>query len=488
MSDNNFDEWNSIKKELNKTKHKYFREKEIYFVSVGQNIGSEIYGKNDEFLRPVLVYKRLSKYNFFGIPLTSSEKIGSYYFLFSYKKDKISTALFNQIKVFDSRRIKYFSGKMKNNNFDNLKIKLLDFFTLQKRGGITTQGSQRNNEHIVLQKKNNVNSVFIIAEAGVNHNGSIELAKKLIDVAVDAGVDAVKFQTFKASNLVSKDAKKAQYQAKNIDDNDDSQYNMLKKLELDLDTHKELIAYCNSKDIMFLSTPFDHDSIELLNNLGLDIFKIPSGEITNLPYLRHIGSLDKKVILSTGMADMQEIKDALDILTNAGTKKENITILHANTMYPTPMEDVNLNAMLSIGKEFNVAYGYSDHTLGIEIPTAAVAMGASVIEKHFTLDCAMKGPDHKASLEPDELKAMVKAIRNIEQAIGDGIKKPSKSETPNIQVVRKSIVASCIIKKGELLSEENLAIKRPANGISPMKWDEVIGTYAKKDYNIDELI
>ena len=333
-----------------------------------------------------------------------------------------------------------------------------------------------------------LNSVFIIAEAGVNHNGSIELAKKLIDVAVDTGVDAVKFQTFKASNLVSKDAKKAEYQLKNMDDKDDSQYNMLKRLELDIQTHKELISYCNSRNIMFLSTPFDHDSIELLNDLGLEIFKIPSGEITNLPYLRHIGKLDKKVILSTGMANMQEVEDALGVLLKAGTKKDNITILHANTMYPTPMEDVNLNAMISIGKKFDIAYGYSDHTLGIEVPTAAVAMGTSVIEKHFTLDKTMQGPDHKASLEPDELKAMVKAIRNIEKALGDGIKKPSKSETPNIPIVRKSIVASCSIKKGELLSEKNLAVKRPANGINPMKWDEVVGSVAQKDYEADETI
>ena len=332
-------------------------------------------------------------------------------------------------------------------------------------------------------------SVFIIAEAGVNHNGSIELAKKLIDVAYEAGVDAVKFQTFKATNLVSKDAKKADYQVKNIDDgDDDSQYNMLKKLELDIDTHKELISYCDSKDIMFLSTPFDHDSIDLLDSLELKIFKIPSGEITNLPYLRHIGSLQKQVILSTGMANIGEIEDALDILIEAGTLKENIKVLHANTMYPTPMEDVNLNAMVTIGNTFNVEYGYSDHTLGIEVPTSAVAMGASCIEKHFTLDKTMSGPDHKASLDPNELKAMVKAIRNIELAMGDGIKKPSKSETPNIEVVRKSIVASLNIKKGEIFTEENLAIKRPASGISPMRWDSIIGTIAQKDYQEDEQI
>ena len=332
-----------------------------------------------------------------------------------------------------------------------------------------------------------MSKVFIIAEAGVNHNGSIELAKKLIDVAVEAGVDAVKFQTFKAEKLVSKNAQKAAYQ-KETTDKEESQFDMIKKLELDLDTHKELIAYCKTKNTMFLSTPFDHDSIELLDDLGLEIFKIPSGEITNLPYLRHIGKLAKKVILSTGMADMGEIEDALDVLVGAGTKKENITILHANTMYPTPMEDVNLRAMVTIGKTFDIAFGYSDHTLGIEVDIAAVAMGAVCIEKHFTLDKTMQGPDHKASLEPDELKAMVKAIRNIELSLGSGIKKPSKSETPNMQIARKSIVAKVTIKKGEILSEENLAVKRPGNGINPMRWDEIIGTVAQKDYMEDELI
>ena len=331
-------------------------------------------------------------------------------------------------------------------------------------------------------------SVFIIAEAGVNHNGSIELAKQLIDVAVEAGVDAVKFQTFKAEKLVSKNAQKAKYQKENMSDSDDSQFNMLKKLELDTDTHKELIDYCNSKNIMFLSTPFDHDSIDLLNDLKLPIFKIPSGEITNLPYLRHIGSLQKKVILSTGMADMGEIEDTLDVLVKAGTLKENITVLHANTMYPTPMKDVNLKAIVTIGNAFDVAYGYSDHTLGIEVDIAAVAMGASCIEKHFTLDKTMDGPDHKASLEPIELIKMVKSIRNIELALGSRVKKPSRSETPNIEVARKSIVANCSIKKGEKLSENNLAIKRPGNGISPMRWDEIVGSVAQKDYEVDELI
>ncbi|MEA3513803.1 MAG: N-acetylneuraminate synthase [Campylobacterota bacterium] len=331
-------------------------------------------------------------------------------------------------------------------------------------------------------------SVFIIAEAGVNHNGSIELAKKLIDVAVEAGVDAVKFQTFKAEKLVSKNAQKATYQKENIDDGDDSQFNMLKKLELDVDTHDKLIGYCRSKNIMFLSTPFDLDSVDLLNNLGLEIFKVPSGEITNLPLLRKIGALKKRVILSTGMADIGEIEDALDILYESGTLKENITVLHANTMYPTPMKDVNLKAMVTIGNTFDITYGYSDHTLGIEVDVAAVAMGAVCIEKHFTLDKTMEGPDHKASLEPDELISMVKGIRNIELALGSSIKKPSKSETPNIQIARKSIVASTIIKKGEILSENNITVKRPAGGINPMRWDEIVGSVATKDYEVDELI
>jgi len=329
--------------------------------------------------------------------------------------------------------------------------------------------------------------VFIIAEAGVNHNGSVDLAKQLIDVAVEAGADAVKFQTFKAENLVSKNAQKADYQKQTTDANE-SQFEMIKKLELDAGTHYELIKYCKNKNIMFLSTPFDHDSINLLDDLGLQIFKIPSGEVTNLPYLRHIGSLKKQVILSTGMSTLQEVGEALDILINAGTKKESITILHANTQYPTPMEDVNLNAMLTIQKEFGIAVGYSDHTLGIEVDVAAVAMGATVIEKHFTLDKTMDGPDQKASLGPDELIAMVKSIRNIELVIGDGIKKPSKSEQSNIDIVRKSIVASKVIKKGEMLSDDNISTKRPGLGLSPMKWDKIIGTVASKNYHPDEFI
>jgi len=330
-------------------------------------------------------------------------------------------------------------------------------------------------------------SVFIIAEAGVNHNGSVDLARKLIDVASTSGADAVKFQTFKAETLVAKNTQKADYQKQTTDESE-SQFDMIKKLELDVDTHKELIDYCQEKNIMFLSTPFDHESIDLLSDLGLQTFKIPSGEITNLPYLRHIGSLEKKVILSTGMSNLEEVGDALNILINAGTPKDNITVLHANTMYPTPMEDVNLNAMLTIQKEFGVDVGYSDHTLGIEVDIATVAMGASCIEKHFTLDKTMDGPDHKASLEPEELKAMVGAIRNIEKAMGNGEKKPSLSESVNIGVVRKSIVASQNINKGEVLTEKNIAVKRPGNGISPMKWDSVIGSIATKNYNTDDLI
>jgi len=332
-----------------------------------------------------------------------------------------------------------------------------------------------------------VKKVFIIAEAGVNHNGSLELAKKLIDVASEAGADAVKFQTFKTENVISKKAEKAEYQKQTTDANE-SQFDMIKKLELDIDTHHKLIDYCNYKNIMFLSTPFDLESIVLLDNLGLKIFKIPSGEITNLPYLRKIGALKKEVILSTGMADIGEIEDALDILIQAGTLRDNITVLHANTMYPTPMEDVNLNAMVTIGNTFDIDYGYSDHTLGIEVDIAAVAMGAKVIEKHFTLDKTMEGPDHKASLEPDELVAMVKSIRNIELALGHKMKKATPSEAPNLLISRKSLVAKKSINKGDIFTEDNITIKRPGNGINPMEWDKILGTVSMKSYNEDDLI
>ena len=332
-----------------------------------------------------------------------------------------------------------------------------------------------------------MSKVFIIAEAGVNHNGSTELAKKLIDAAVEAGADAVKFQTFKADKLVSKRAQKADYQ-KQTTSTDESQYEMIKKLELDENAHRFLISYCKDKEIMFLSTPFDHDSIDLLISFEMPIFKIPSGEITNLPYLRHIGSLGKELILSTGMASLDEVQDALEVLIKAGTSKEKITVLHATTEYPCPMGEVNLRAMQTIKAAFGVKVGYSDHTQGIEVPIAAVAMGATVIEKHFTLDCTMAGPDHKASIEPDELKAMVRAIRHIEQALGDGVKRPSESEQKNISIARKSILASRPIKMGETFSDNNLIVKRPGNGISPMRWDEIIGNKAIRNFSADELI
>ena len=326
------------------------------------------------------------------------------------------------------------------------------------------------------------NNTFIIAEAGVNHNGSVDLAKKLIDVAKNCGCDAVKFQTFIAKNVVSKFAKKAQYQIENTN-NDESQLEMIKKLELSFTDFLELKNYCDIKKIIFMSTPFDLESIDFLASLKMTIFKIPSGEITNLPYLRKINSLKTKVILSTGMANLEEIANALKILQDC-----EVSILHANTQYPTPMEDVNLNAMLTIKNKFNVEIGYSDHTQGIEIAIASVAIGAKIIEKHFTLDKKMAGPDHIASLEPEELKAMVNSIRNIEKAFGDGIKRPSKSEINNIEIARKSIVAKVKINKGEFFSEKNITTKRPALGISPMKWDEIIGSIAQKNYEEDELI
>jgi len=332
-----------------------------------------------------------------------------------------------------------------------------------------------------------MDKVFIIAEAGVNHNGDIEIAKKMIKAAVDAGVDAIKFQTFKAENLVTKTANKADYQ-KNTTPSNETQYEMIKRLEIEETQYVELMEYCTKLGIMFLSSPFDLESIELLANLGLNIYKIPSGEITNLPYLRKIGALKKQVILSTGMSDLGEIEDALDILIAEGTHKEDITILHCNTEYPTNYEDVNLNAMLTIKNCFDINIGYSDHTNGIEVPIAAVAIGAKVIEKHFTLDRNMEGPDHKASLQLDELKLMVDSIRNIEKALGNGIKKPSFSELKNKNVARKSIVATKNIQKGELFTVENIGIKRPGTGISPMRWDEILGRTAVKDFEKDDLI
>ena len=333
-----------------------------------------------------------------------------------------------------------------------------------------------------------MDNTFIIAEAGINHNGSLEMALRLIDVACAAGADAVKFQTFKADRIIAVNAPKAEYQ-KDATGTDESQLEMVKKLELDEAAHTRLHNYCQDKDIRFLSTPFDLESIDLLTRLGLEIFKIPSGEITNLPYLRKLGALKKRLILSTGMADLSEIKDALDVLADAGSRMEDITVLHCNTEYPTPFEDVNLRAMLTIRSAFpGISVGYSDHTLGIEAPIAAVAIGATVIEKHFTLDRNLPGPDHRASLEPDELAAMISAIRNIEKALGTGIKKPSPSESRNIPVARKSIVAAAPIKKGETFTEMNITVKRPGTGITPMRWDEMIGRKAAKPYRKDELI
>ena len=333
-----------------------------------------------------------------------------------------------------------------------------------------------------------MNRTIIIAEAGVNHNGSIELAKQLIDKAVEAGADYIKFQTFKSENLVTKTAKQADYQKKNIGDSDNSQYNMLKKLELSEEQHYELINYCNEKGIKFFSTAFDMDSIDFLASLNLGLWKIPSGELTNYPYIKKIASFGEPVILSTGMSSTEEINDTVNLLINSGLPKEKITILHCNTEYPTPMCDVNLLAMNGIKKQFQTEIGYSDHTVGIEISIAAVALGAKVIEKHFTLDRTLPGPDHKASLEPDELKAMVSAIRNIEQALGSEDKRVSSSEMKNKSVARKSIVAAKTIKAGEVFSKENLSVKRPGTGISPMKWESVIGQIAVRDFEQDELI
>ena len=329
--------------------------------------------------------------------------------------------------------------------------------------------------------------VRIIAEAGVNHNGQLDLAFKLIDVALEAGADVVKFQTGIPKLVMSKVAIKADYQLSSTDPNE-TQLEMSEKLTLPLEDFRKLKIYAEKRGILFLSTPFDIVSINYLNDLGLDCFKVPSGEITNLPYLHKIGGLNKKVIMSTGMAELYEITDALNILIASGTEKNKITILHCNTEYPTPCEDVNLRAMITIRDELGVGVGYSDHTLGIEVSIAAGALGAKVIEKHFTLDRNMSGPDHSASLEPDEFKAMVKAIRNIEKALGDGVKHPSPSEMKNMPIARKSIVAERKIKKGETFSEENLTAKRPGVGISPMNWDKVIGKVANKNYEEDDLI
>lgn len=329
---------------------------------------------------------------------------------------------------------------------------------------------------------------LIIAEAGVNHNGDMTIARALVDAAAASGVDYVKFQTFKAENLVTKSAQKAEYQQKNIADGDNSQFNMLKKLELSPENHFELIEYCKKQRVAFFSTAFDLDSVDFLASLNMPLWKVPSGEITNFPYLRAIGRTKKPVILSTGMANLEEIEQAIGVLTRFGTPPNAVTLLHCTTEYPAPKDEINLSAMQTMRNKFSLPVGYSDHTQGLEIPVAAVALGAVVIEKHFTLDRSMVGPDHAASLEPHELKQMVEKIRNVEMALGNGIKEPAKSEIPNITIARKSIVASRPIKQGETLSEDNLTVKRPAGGISPMEWERVVGGVAVRSFEEDEPI
>ncbi|MDI7182287.1 N-acetylneuraminate synthase [Leptospira santarosai] len=337
------------------------------------------------------------------------------------------------------------------------------------------------------QNGNSNMNTLIIAEAGVNHNGDMSIAEELINVAFDAGADIVKFQTFNSTELASNFAKRADYQISNMQE-DGTQVSMLKKLELSIQDHFRLIEICKKKKIQFLSTAFDLKSVDLLIELGMSLWKIPSGEITNYPYLKKIGELDHKIILSTGMANLGEIESALNVLINSGSSLENITILHCTTEYPTPFHEVNLHAIETLRSAFRTKVGYSDHTIGIEVAIAAVALGATVIEKHFTLNRNLPGPDHRASLEPNELKMMVSSIRNIEKSMGDGIKKPSSSERKNISIARKSIVAICKISEGEIFSESNIATKRPGDGLSPMYWDLIIGKQAKRDFQVDELI
>jgi N,N'-diacetyllegionaminate synthase len=332
-----------------------------------------------------------------------------------------------------------------------------------------------------------LNQTLIIAEAGVNHNGDMKLAKQLIDAAANSGADYVKFQTFSADRIVAKSADKADYQKK-YSDSTESQYEMLKRLELSVEMHLELIEHCERRSIKFLSTGFDIQSVDLLVGFGLNLLKIPSGEITNLPFLRHIGSLGLPVILSSGMSTMSEIVDAMSILDRAGLPRSQITVLHCTTEYPTPMDEVNLRAMNSIRNTLGVAVGYSDHSVGTEVSVAAVALGASVIEKHFTIDRSLPGPDHRASLEPVELGAMVKAIRNIEVALGSDVKEPTISELRNLRVGRKSILAGRKIGIGEIFSASNLVIKRPGDGVSPMQWDRLMGQIAIREYLPDEKI
>ncbi len=328
---------------------------------------------------------------------------------------------------------------------------------------------------------------LIIAEAGVNHNGDLDLARQLVDVAAAAGADLVKFQTFSADRLATRDARKAAYQAATTDAGE-SQHAMLQRLELSEADHRTLIAHCASRGIGFFSTGFDTECVDLLVRLGADRFKVPSGEITNLPYLRHVGGLGRPVILSTGMATLGEIEGAIGVLMGAGTPRAQITVLHCNTDYPTPAHEVNLRAMVHIGQAFGVQVGYSDHTRGIEVAIAAVALGACVIEKHFTTSRDLPGPDHQASLEPAELKAMVAAIRNIEQALGDGIKQPTEAELGNRPIARKSLVARQAIAAGECFSPANLVAKRPGTGISPMRWDELMGRPARRAFAADEQV
>lgn len=329
--------------------------------------------------------------------------------------------------------------------------------------------------------------MLIIAEAGVNHNGDIELARRLVDVAAEAGADLVKFQTFDADRLVGRDAGKAPYQEVGTGSGE-TQHQMLRRLELSVAMHEQLIAHCGRRGIGFFSTGFDIESVELLVRLGQQMIKIPSGEITNLPYLRRVGALGRDVILSTGMASLAEVGQALAALEAAGTPLARICVLHCTSEYPAPFESVNLRAMPAMGARFGVRFGYSDHTRGIEVATAAVALGASVIEKHFTLDRTLPGPDHQASLEPAELAAMVAAIRNIESALGDGEKRPMAGELQVKPYARKSLVASRNIRKGEAFGPDNLATRRPGTGISPMRWDEIVGLAAPRDFSAGELI
>ena len=330
-------------------------------------------------------------------------------------------------------------------------------------------------------------AVKIIAEAGVNHGGSLEVAKQLIDSAADSGADFVKFQTFRAEALVTRSAKKAEYQLRQ-EYGDDNQYGMLKNYELDQAGHVDLILHCRERGIEFLSSPFDLQSIDLLVDLGIQIIKTPSGEITNKPYLIHVARQGKPVVMSTGLSSFDEVSRALQILITNGLDEKGITILHCNSQYPTPIDEVNLRAMTSMKSAFGIPIGLSDHTEGITTPIAVVALGACVIEKHLTLDRSLAGPDHAASLTPEEFTEMVSSIRDVEKAMGDGIKRPSPGELKNLFAVRKSIVASKTISAGDLFSSENLAVKRPGSGISPMNWDNVVGTRSKWDFDIDELI